>query len=345
MGLNLQSSDTVLLLNGMYFDMDITDMSTILDSIIQEQSIMEGLYSIGKYLLFKHIYKKKKKCYKILFFSLGIIDQKAISSMLALDLGSAKGKSYAVDIRDSAIQWINDLESDTVYKRWPSSVDDLLRPTFPGMLRSIRRNLYNLVIVCNPASKSSWPLLKLTDSFLSHQSPLRVGIVFNVSPKPAIGLKDASVALLNAYNYIVEQTSKPLAAFNFITSIYTSVSEDRDVIVDDVLNEFKKHYPKASIDEIFGEDSDYDTARTLAKDYVARTGFRKLPQVLLNGVPLQEKSLVEEDFEEAVLVELVTQTQVLQKAVYKRQLTDKDNVVDWLMTQPNVMPRYCIKHL
>lgn len=55
MGLNLQSSDTVLLLNGMYFDIDITDMSTILDSITQELSIMEGLYSIGKYF----IYKKK----------------------------------------------------------------------------------------------------------------------------------------------------------------------------------------------------------------------------------------------------------------------------------------------
>jgi len=47
MGLNLQSSDTVLLLNGMYFDIDITDMSTILDAVTQELSIMEGLYSIG----------------------------------------------------------------------------------------------------------------------------------------------------------------------------------------------------------------------------------------------------------------------------------------------------------
>lgn len=259
--------------------------------------------------------------------------------MLALDLGNVKGKSYAVDIRDSAVQWVNDLETDTAYKRWPSSVDDLLRPTFPGMLRSIRRNMYNLVIVCNPASKSSWAILKLTDSFLSHQSPLRVGIAFNVSPKPAIGLEDASVALLNAFNYIVEQTSKPLAAFHFITNIYTSISEDRDVVVDDVLKAFKKQYPKASIDDIFGEDSDYDTARILAKEYVDRTGFRKLPQVLLNGVPLQEKSLVEEEFEEAVLVELVSQTQTLQKAVYKRELTDGDNIVDWLMKQPNVMPR------
>lgn len=51
MGLNLQPSDTVLLLNGMYFDIDITDMSTILDSITQELNIMEGLYSIGNLML------------------------------------------------------------------------------------------------------------------------------------------------------------------------------------------------------------------------------------------------------------------------------------------------------
>lgn len=49
MGLNLQPSDTVMLLNGMYFDVDVTDMSTILESITQELRIMEGLYSIGIY--------------------------------------------------------------------------------------------------------------------------------------------------------------------------------------------------------------------------------------------------------------------------------------------------------
>jgi len=52
MGLNIQPTDTVLLLNGMYFDIDITDMSTILDSATQELSIMEGLYSIGNVYLF-----------------------------------------------------------------------------------------------------------------------------------------------------------------------------------------------------------------------------------------------------------------------------------------------------
>lgn len=66
MGLNLQSSDTVLLLNGMFFDVDITDMFTILDSVAQELSIMEGLYSIGTllkniYLLFICIKQKMSK--------------------------------------------------------------------------------------------------------------------------------------------------------------------------------------------------------------------------------------------------------------------------------------------
>lgn len=59
MGLNLQPSDTVLLLNGMYFDIDVTDMSTILDSITQELNIMEGLYSIGNLYFVIHILRKK----------------------------------------------------------------------------------------------------------------------------------------------------------------------------------------------------------------------------------------------------------------------------------------------
>jgi len=67
MGLNLQPTDTVLLLNGMYFDIDITDMSTILDSVTQELSIMEGLYSIGNCYFF-FVFKKICMYCNYLFF-------------------------------------------------------------------------------------------------------------------------------------------------------------------------------------------------------------------------------------------------------------------------------------
>lgn len=69
-----------------------------------------------------------------------------MSKLLALDLPSGMdNQNFAMDIRDSAINWINDIEEDARYNKWSPSITELLRPTFPGMLRNIRRNLYNLV--------------------------------------------------------------------------------------------------------------------------------------------------------------------------------------------------------
>lgn len=77
----------------------------------------------------------------------GINDRSVVSSVLSLDLSTSGYDDYAIDIRDSAVQWINDIENDSKYKRWSPTLMDLLKPTFPGMLRSIRRNLYNLVSI------------------------------------------------------------------------------------------------------------------------------------------------------------------------------------------------------
>lgn len=59
----------------------------------------------------------------------------------------------------------------------------------------------------------------------------------------------------------------------------------------------------------------------------------------MNGIPLSAKLLNAEDFEEAVLTEIMSQTSVFQKAVYKGELLDNDNTLDFLMNQPHVMPR------
>lgn len=72
-----------------------------------------------------------------------------LSDVLALDFSrSASSGEFAIDIRDTAVVWINDIEHDQQYRRWSDSLMELLRPTFPGMLRSVRRNLYHLVSKC-----------------------------------------------------------------------------------------------------------------------------------------------------------------------------------------------------
>lgn len=107
----------------------------------------------------------------------------------------------------------------------------------------------------------------------------------------------------------------------------------------DVKKAIKARDPKADISYILGEESEYDVGRHLASDFVKRTGFKTYPQALLNGIPLSSNLLNAESFEEAVLSTIMTQTPAIQKAVYRGDLTEGDDVVEYLMNQPNVMPR------
>uniref|UniRef100_A0A8D8LP14 UDP-glucose:glycoprotein glucosyltransferase n=1 Tax=Cacopsylla melanoneura TaxID=428564 RepID=A0A8D8LP14_9HEMI len=134
--LSLGVSEAALYMNGLYFDVDLIDVGKLLDTVRHELRVMQGLFSIG-------------------------ITDESLQKLLSLDLSPSSKTEYGLDIRDSAVQWINDIEKDGKYTRWSFSLMDLLRPTFPGMLRNIRRNLYSLVIICNPAHAASIPLIKL----------------------------------------------------------------------------------------------------------------------------------------------------------------------------------------
>ncbi|XP_071443072.1 UDP-glucose:glycoprotein glucosyltransferase 1 [Hetaerina americana] len=315
--LNLQPVDTALFLNGMFFDMDIADIMTILEALRQELRIMEGLHKIG-------------------------IKGKQMTPLMALDLSQSGVQEYAIDIRDSAVIYVNDIEKDKQYRRWPESLTELLRPTFPGMLRSIRQNLYNLVIIVDPSDEKAKTLLKMAESFVVHSAPLRVGVVFAVGglgmlPQNETGKSHSGMALLEAFNYVSEEKDGQHSyGLSFITDVYAA-SEDGPINPEKVGELLKAKYPSADLEDIFGEDSDYDIGRRLAQDFVQRSGFRRLPQVLLNGIPLDEKSLVADEFEEAVLTEIMNQTPMFQKAVFSGEL--KDSPLDFAMNQPNVMPR------
>lgn len=115
-------------------------------------------------------------------------------------------------------------------------------------------------------------------------------------------------------------------------------TKNEDVTVDDVKTQLKKQHGNV-LQEVLGEDSDYDFGRQLSEDFVQRTGIRTLPQAMLNGILLSSTHINTDDFEEAVLQEVMNQTPLFQKAVYRGKLTESDDILDYLMNQPNVMPR------
>lgn len=312
--LNLQPPDSALFLNGLFFDADTIDTITLLDTLRSEMHVLEGLNRIN-------------------------LRGKAAAPLLALDLSSTS-KEFAIDIRDSAITWINDLENDAQYRRWPGSVMDLLRPTFPGMLRNIRKNLFNLVLVIDPVANSDngRGIVKLAESFVVHSAPVRVGLVFDTR-----GSSDKEMdyrSIVCAFNYVHQKKSSS-EALGFLTDLFATTSK-RDITYDDVRKQLKKTFSKLKSDEfeeILGEDSDFDYGRQLSQEFVGRLGLKSTPQALMNGVLLAQNTLNTDDFEETILTEIMQQTPTIQKAVYKGDLNDGEPVIDYLMKQPHVMPR------
>lgn len=103
--------------------------------------------------------------------------------------------------------WINDLENDSQYKRWPSSLMDLLRPSFPGMLRNVRKNLFNLVLLVDPTTPESRGIIKLAESFVIHLAPVRLGLVFDSRNAADVDREGDYRSILCAFNYITQQKS------------------------------------------------------------------------------------------------------------------------------------------
>ncbi|KAL1514204.1 hypothetical protein ABEB36_003497 [Hypothenemus hampei] len=311
--LNLQPSDTALFINGMFYDIDIVDVYAILDVLRQELRTMEGLHTLG-------------------------INNEKLKALLRLDFSETSGAAqFAIDIRDSAISWLNDIEQDSKFRYWSNSLMDLLRPTFPGMLRQIRKNLYNLVLIIDPTDTTVRSLLKIVDSFVVHATPIRTGLVFKAnSSKSLSGLDDAAIAMVCAFNYVQQLKDGP-TAFGFLRSVMSNSNGDK-IEVEDVKRELRLQFNEDA-EDILGPDSDYDFGRQLSEDFIERTGLKSFPSALLNGIPLPQDKINVDEFEEVVLQEVMTQTVSFQKAVYKGKLSDTKVVMDYIMEQPNVMPR------
>ena len=83
----------------------------------------------------------------------------------------------------------------------------------------IRKNFFNIVILCGPSRAKSKVLL----SFYVHRAPTRIGLVMAVSAET--GENDAGVAMMNAYNYIAGN-KEPYDALAFLTDVYSRDESD-----------------------------------------------------------------------------------------------------------------------
>uniref|UniRef100_A0A8C2EJW1 UDP-glucose ceramide glucosyltransferase-like 1 n=1 Tax=Cyprinus carpio TaxID=7962 RepID=A0A8C2EJW1_CYPCA len=303
--MGIQPGDAGLFINGIHVDLDIHNAFSILDILRTEAKILEGLHNLG-------------------------IKGSSVSKFLHLPSSTTVEDSYALDIRHSSIMWANDIEKDSMYRHWPSSVQELLRATFPGVIRQIRRNFYNLVsqllcahyLICIYVSVS-----------------LRIGFVLVVSADDKVdGYLDAGVALFRLLNYISEEYDEA-QAFTSMVSVYNRVEVGETLSVDTVTAYLKKKFKKANADRILGVDSSYDENRKVMLLHSSTSGLGALPVGLFNGIPLSSEEMDPEELETVLLQKIMETTNFFQRAVFMGQITESVDVVDFLMEQANVVPR------
>jgi hypothetical protein len=68
------------------------------------------------------------------------------------------------------------------------------------MLRSIRKNFFHVVIMCDAASPSARPILKLAESFYVHRAPTKIGLVFQVIIANVLVLREAAFEIRRKKN-------------------------------------------------------------------------------------------------------------------------------------------------
>ncbi|XP_060089594.1 UDP-glucose:glycoprotein glucosyltransferase 2 isoform X2 [Heteronotia binoei] len=234
--LGLQPGEARLFLNGLPIDLDFHDPFSILETLKSEGRAMHGLHTLG-------------------------IKGDILSKFMRLSVHDADD-AYALDFRHSSIIWINNIEKDQTYNEWPTSFQELLKPAFRGMMRQIRRNLYNLVLFIDPLQEEALAFMKLVEVIYNQKVPIRIGFVFILNTdKEVDGNKDAGVALWRAFNYIADEVDVA-KAFTIITKMYHEVKDGGVLSVAHVKLVLRREFPYADMQDILGVHSDYDDKRT-----------------------------------------------------------------------------------
>ncbi|GAA5989455.1 hypothetical protein JCM10908_000480 [Rhodotorula pacifica] len=250
------------------------------------------------------------------------------------------------------ILWWNDLEKDRRYKTWTKSVRELLRPSYPGSMTQVARNLNNLVFVIDLSQPAS--LAHITQNikqYVSRGVPIRFGVV------PLVGSSgdSSSVATLMAQmTWYLADAAGRTATMAFLDRLAHASHGDR--ITEDLIQRAYSQLRASSTDldgeplATFSEVQQYGIGAKargsharLAKtrEYLERLGIAHEDKdgytgaVFLNGAhfPLNE------DFTQNLQRTLGLHTQFLSQEVYMRSLTDDADAKTYFADLPQTHKR------
>ena len=299
--IGLHKGDSYFSINGMQVDLTSQwgDPFQLLETVRGELDTMERLASIG------------------------VTGEKA---QLVIRAPRPKGETESVlPIPDKNVFWLNNIETDDFYAHFPRNLQEMLRPTFPGVLRRVKLNYLNMVVYMDQ-SQDVEIINRLIETLLENQLPVRIGIVLTGKTEKAY--KEGAVLA-----YFMKKKDKQRAWRKWFDVSLAKFSQ----------TELNKKDSKANWGEIMEPESAYYKTAKAQRVYFNSLGLSSSPTILVNGneVPgLSYQNTESNPFENNVYEFLLECVPEIQRAVYYGHLSNNVNVVDFLNRRSNVVTRF-----
>ncbi|KAF8631762.1 hypothetical protein AX15_002201 [Amanita polypyramis BW_CC] len=252
------------------------------------------------------------------------------------------------------ILWWNNFEKDERYARWSPSFYGLVRLMYPGQFPTVRRNLFNIVLILDLSKLPSLHFLAGTMSNIIERGiPFRFGLVPSTTSEESRKMARAvywvvknagrkrAMAWLRKVSGMDDRVFMTMPGVHGDQLDWKKVREEFHSIVEEVRqgNELEGVTYESVVESAEGSvlplGIDAYTERLSAKVEIGSLGH-----AFFNGKHLEVAQDVQ-DFLGAVQMEAGYQTQYLQQLVYQGALVDSDksDMTNWFYDQPGVSKR------
>ncbi|KAG2188930.1 hypothetical protein INT44_004072 [Umbelopsis vinacea] len=313
-------------LNGISLDADQIDPYTLLTTLKKERVLVQALIDIG------------------------LSPTDAISLLTHPALASQKNSNEEADdifdVRDDSqdeniVIWWNDIENDDRYSDWPDDIFDLLKPTYPGQLRTIRKNIYHVLFTVD-LSQPNWAATigGSVQDMIKKGYPIRFGVV----PKLGSHRESSETSMALCVHHFEQEHGAPVAIHFMNEALQIAHGkEDKQFSLETIKAAFDATSKSVSSDEsqktfdqvIHG----YDEYVEDATKYQRRLSiFDNSDQaIFING----KLFLIADDqpWMQILNMGLGQQMQDIARQIYYGDIKGDTDIYEHLLTQPNVQKR------
>ncbi|KAH8556358.1 UDP-glucose:glycoprotein glucosyltransferase-domain-containing protein [Umbelopsis sp. PMI_123] len=322
----VQPGMNAMWLNGISLDADHIDPFSLLNSLKKERVLIQALINIG------------------------ITPADAINLLTHSAFSTPKhGNDQAddiFDVRDDSVNenlviWWNDIENDEMYSDWPDDIFDLLKPTYPGQLRTIRKNIFNVLFTVD-LSQPKWAatISGSVQDMVKKGYPIRFGVV----PKLGSNRESPETLMAICMHNFVEAHGAPFALQFLNEALQISHStEEKQLSYNNIKAAFDatsdslgRDESEKTFDQVIHGYDDYIKDMT---QYQKRLGiFDNSDQaVFING----KLFLITEDqpWVQILNMGVGQQMQEVARKIYFGEIHQNTNIYEHLLSQPHVQKR------